>query len=112
MAIAHVGNLSIFLGAEPSQIPGLEVVIVLAIILQFLQKMKQDGMLEEALYYKFRREVSGAAGVCGCLIFPKSLGLIDCRNLVSSQLFMVSQTFFRSFVHGRAHSPRRDQWFR
>ena len=35
----------------------LEVVIVLAIILQFLQKMKQDGMLEESLYYKFRREV-------------------------------------------------------
>lgn len=35
----------------------LEVVIVLAIILQFLQKMKQDGLLEESLFYKFRREV-------------------------------------------------------
>ena len=37
----------------------LEVVIVLAIILQFLTKMKQDGLLEESLYYKFRREVAG-----------------------------------------------------
>lgn len=37
----------------------LEVVIVLAIILQFLSKMKQDGLLEESLFYKFRREVAG-----------------------------------------------------
>ena len=97
------------------QIPGLEVVIVLAIILQFLQKMKQDGMLEEGLYYKFRREVSGArraAGFCGCLIFPLHIFLdriIDCCNVVSSQfsISLVSQTL-KTIRSWTSPVPRRD----
>jgi len=97
------------------QIPGLEVVIVLAIILQFLQKMKQDGMLEEGLYYKFRREVSGArraAGFCGCLIFPLQNFLdriIDCCNVVSSQfsITLVSQTL-KTIRSWTSPVPRRD----
>ena len=49
----------------------LEVVIVLAIIMQFLTKMKNDGLLEVQLFYKFRREVyvGASLGFALCLLF-------------------------------------------
>ncbi|OLQ14223.1 hypothetical protein AK812_SmicGene1709 [Symbiodinium microadriaticum] len=49
----------------------LEVVIVLAIIMQFLTKMKNDGLLEVNLFYKFRREVyiGASLGFALCLLF-------------------------------------------
>eukprot|EP00435_Cladocopium_sp_Y103_P028150 s182_g7.t1 len=59
----------------------LEVVIVLAIILQFLQKMKQDGMLEEGLYYKFRREVYVGASLGFALCLAFGIGFLALASL-------------------------------
>ena len=106
------------LGSEPSQAtPGLEVVIVLAIILQFLQKMKQDGMLEEGLYYKFRREVSGARRAAGfwwmSIIFPLQKNSWTASSIVATWfhpnfLSHWCHRLWRPFIHGPAHLPRRD----
>lgn len=64
----------------------LEVVIVLAIIMQFLTKMKNDGLLEVSLFYKFRREVyfGASLGFALCLLF--GVGFLALASL-TYQLF-------------------------
>jgi len=49
----------------------LEVVIFLSIILQFLNNGKQEGIITDDLYYRFRREVYVGAtlGFCVCMVF-------------------------------------------
>eukprot|EP00403_Amphidinium_massartii_P023666 CAMPEP_0178392478 /NCGR_PEP_ID=MMETSP0689_2-20121128/11699_1 /TAXON_ID=160604 /ORGANISM="Amphidinium massartii, Strain CS-259" /LENGTH=608 /DNA_ID=CAMNT_0020013053 /DNA_START=56 /DNA_END=1883 /DNA_ORIENTATION=+ len=48
----------------------LEVVILLAIMLQLLAKSKDDGTINEGQYYTFRREVyiGASLGFCACLV--------------------------------------------
>eukprot|EP00448_Togula_jolla_P019516 CAMPEP_0170589106 /NCGR_PEP_ID=MMETSP0224-20130122/11180_1 /TAXON_ID=285029 /ORGANISM="Togula jolla, Strain CCCM 725" /LENGTH=495 /DNA_ID=CAMNT_0010912855 /DNA_START=51 /DNA_END=1538 /DNA_ORIENTATION=+ len=48
----------------------LEVVIILAVIIQFLNKSKDDGTISEELFYRLRREVYFGAtwGFCVCLV--------------------------------------------
>eukprot|EP00913_Durusdinium_trenchii_P009138 g8588.t1 len=64
----------------------LEVVIVLAIILQFLQKMKQDGLMQPEQYYKFRREVYVGAGLGFALCLCFGVGFLALASL-TYQLF-------------------------
>lgn len=77
----------------------LEVVIVLAIILQFLQKMKQDGMLEESMYYKFRREVTRCSSsfvssfVCGLTPVARKVNFPPACEFVPFQCIWLA--FFR-----------------
>eukprot|EP00438_Fugacium_kawagutii_P027125 Skav225188 [mRNA] locus=scaffold3065:46445:51377:+ [translate_table: standard] len=73
----------------------LEVVIVLAIILQFLQKMKQDGMLEESMYYKFRRE--------GGLLDVGRLGMM---MLTSGVLTFLAVNFYKMIFTKEAHERK------
>jgi len=48
----------------------LEVVIILAVIIQFLIKSKDDGTISPELFYRLRREVyvGAASGFCCCLV--------------------------------------------
>lgn len=64
----------------------LEVVIVLAIILQFLQKMKQDGLMQPEQYYKFGREVYVGAGLGFALCLCFGVGFLALASL-TYQLF-------------------------
>eukprot|EP00403_Amphidinium_massartii_P024334 CAMPEP_0178392490 /NCGR_PEP_ID=MMETSP0689_2-20121128/11705_1 /TAXON_ID=160604 /ORGANISM="Amphidinium massartii, Strain CS-259" /LENGTH=483 /DNA_ID=CAMNT_0020013065 /DNA_START=139 /DNA_END=1590 /DNA_ORIENTATION=+ len=60
----------------------LEVVILLAIMLQLLSKSKDDGSITEGQYYIFRREVyiGASLGFCACLIL--GVGILAVVSLV------------------------------
>lgn len=83
----------------------LEVVIVLAIILQFLQKMKQDGLLEESLFYKFRREVWIGASLGFALCLVLGIGFLALASLAyglfegdNERIFQFCMMMLTSFV--------------
>ncbi|CAJ1351815.1 unnamed protein product [Effrenium voratum] len=64
----------------------LEVVIVLSIIVQFLYKMRQDGLMEDKQFYKFRREVYFGAGLGFLICLCFGVGFLALASL-TFQLF-------------------------
>jgi len=60
----------------------LEVVIVLVVIIQFLNKSRQDGIIDDAMFYRFRREVylGASIGFSACLVM--GIGFLVLASLV------------------------------
>jgi len=60
----------------------LEVVIVLVVIIQFLNKSREDGIIDDEMFYRFRREVYAGAslGFSACLVM--GVGFLVVASLV------------------------------